>query len=195
MNGALRCDGNVLCLLRTHLHTSVLPHYSYEAIATFLNDTEEYLDKLANKVKSVKLFQQTSEARARAVADARAQVASVVATRTYNTTTTRPFSQGLSEEDVRAAGEQAAADAAAEVEEEMGMADDQAAAMGDAQSRYYTIAHSVEESITRQPALLRPPRGATLREYQMVGLQWMVSLYNNRLNGILAVCCCCVGHA
>ena len=37
-----------------------------------------------------------------------------------------------------------------------------------------------------QPALLRPPAGAALREYQMVGLQWMVSLYNNHLNGILA---------
>lgn len=34
--------------------------------------------------------------------------------------------------------------------------------------------------------MLRPPPGATLREYQMVGLQWMVSLYNNKLNGILA---------
>lgn len=31
-----------------------------------------------------------------------------------------------------------------------------------------------------------PPSGAQLREYQMVGLQWMVSLFNNRLNGILA---------
>lgn len=60
--------------------------------------------------------------------------------------------------------------------------------MGDAQSRYYNVAHSIEESVTQQPQLLRPPRGATLREYQMVGLQWMVSLYNNRLNGILAVC-------
>jgi len=30
------------------------------------------------------------------------------------------------------------------------------------------------------------PGGAKLREYQLVGLQWMVSLYNNRLNGILA---------
>ncbi len=37
-----------------------------------------------------------------------------------------------------------------------------------------------------QPKLLRPPAGAKLREYQMVGLQWMVSLYNNHLNGILA---------
>lgn len=77
----------------------------YEAIATFLNDTEEYLNKLANKVKSVKMFQQTSEARARAMADARAQ--------------------GLTEEDVRTAGEQAANEAAAEVEEEMGAADEQ----------------------------------------------------------------------
>jgi hypothetical protein len=40
--------------------------------------------------------------------------------------------------------------------------------------------------ITDQPRLLRPPGGATLREYQIVGLQWMVSLYNNHLNGILA---------
>lgn len=31
-----------------------------------------------------------------------------------------------------------------------------------------------------------PPNNAKLRKYQLVGLQWMVSLYNNRLNGILA---------
>lgn len=34
--------------------------------------------------------------------------------------------------------------------------------------------------------MLMGPGGAKLREYQLVGLQWMVSLYNNRLNGILA---------
>ena len=45
---------------------------------------------------------------------------------------------------------------------------------------------SVEEVVTAQPSLLVPPAGATLRRYQLVGLQWMVSLYNNRLNGILA---------
>jgi ATP-dependent helicase STH1/SNF2 len=28
--------------------------------------------------------------------------------------------------------------------------------------------------------------GGTLKEYQVKGLQWMISLYNNRLNGILA---------
>jgi hypothetical protein len=56
----------------------------------------------------------------------------------------------------------------------------------DAQSRYYGLAHSVQEVVRSQPALLRPPGNARLREYQMVGLQWMVSLYNNHLNGILA---------
>ena len=42
------------------------------------------------------------------------------------------------------------------------------------------------ESIQEAPRTLQPPPGAALREYQMVGLQWMVSLYNNHLNGILA---------
>ena len=52
--------------------------------------------------------------------------------------------------------------------------------------RYYALAHAVEERVTEPPRLLVPPGGASLREYQMVGLQWLVSLYNNRLNGILA---------
>jgi hypothetical protein len=57
---------------------------------------------------------------------------------------------------------------------------------GDAQSRYYALAHSEEEEIVHQPTLLKPPNDSKLREYQMIGLRWMVSLYNNRLNGILA---------
>ncbi|KAG8864316.1 hypothetical protein FRB96_006137 [Tulasnella sp. 330] len=48
---------------------------------------------------------------------------------------------------------------------------------------YYSIAHRISEKITQQPTLLV---GGTLKEYQIKGLQWMVSLYNNRLNGILA---------
>jgi SNF2 family DNA or RNA helicase len=40
--------------------------------------------------------------------------------------------------------------------------------------------------VVDQPKLLRPPGNAQLREYQIVGLQWMVSLYNNHLNGLLA---------
>jgi ATP-dependent helicase STH1/SNF2 len=47
---------------------------------------------------------------------------------------------------------------------------------------YYASAHMKQEEI-QQPSLLV---GGDLKEYQMSGLQWMVSLYNNKLNGILA---------
>lgn len=48
--------------------------------------------------------------------------------------------------------------------------------------RYYTTAHTIEET-TEQPQMLV---GGKLKSYQLVGLQWLVSLYNNKLNGILA---------
>jgi len=48
---------------------------------------------------------------------------------------------------------------------------------------YYAVAHRISEKINRQPGILV---GGTLKDYQLKGLQWMVSLYNNRLNGILA---------
>lgn len=53
------------------------------------------------------------------------------------------------------------------------------------QARYVALAHAVSEDV-KQPRMLRGPGGAQLREYQQVGLRWMVSLYNNQLNGILA---------
>ena len=51
------------------------------------------------------------------------------------------------------------------------------------QRQYNSAVHSIEEKVTVQPAMLQ---GGTLREYQLEGLQWMLSLYNNNLNGILA---------
>lgn len=48
---------------------------------------------------------------------------------------------------------------------------------------YYEVAHRVKEKVTKQPNMLV---GGTLKEYQVRGLEWMVSLYNNNLNGILA---------
>lgn len=48
---------------------------------------------------------------------------------------------------------------------------------------YYNVAHRIKEEIKQQPSILV---GGTLKEYQLKGLQWMVSLYNNHLNGILA---------
>lgn len=48
---------------------------------------------------------------------------------------------------------------------------------------YYSIAHTVHESITEQATILV---NGKLKEYQIKGLEWMVSLFNNNLNGILA---------
>ncbi|KAK2949114.1 putative Chromatin structure-remodeling complex subunit snf21 [Blattamonas nauphoetae] len=51
------------------------------------------------------------------------------------------------------------------------------------QNLYYAVAHKITEPITEQPKMLV---GGKLKGYQMKGLEWMVSLYNNNLNGILA---------
>lgn len=48
---------------------------------------------------------------------------------------------------------------------------------------YYAVAHRIKEEVKAQPGILV---GGTLKEYQVKGLQWMISLYNNNLNGILA---------
>jgi ATP-dependent helicase STH1/SNF2 len=48
---------------------------------------------------------------------------------------------------------------------------------------YYAVAHRIKEEVNKQPTILV---GGTLKEYQLKGLQWMISLYNNNLNGILA---------
>jgi ATP-dependent helicase STH1/SNF2 len=48
---------------------------------------------------------------------------------------------------------------------------------------YYAVAHRINEEVTEQPHMLV---GGKLKDYQVKGLQWMVSLYNNHLNGILA---------
>ena len=44
------------------------------------------------------------------------------------------------------------------------------------------MTHAVGEEV-RQPKCLV---GGRLKEYQLAGLTWLVSLHNNRLNGILA---------
>ncbi|KAG7193895.1 RSC chromatin remodeling complex ATPase component [Scheffersomyces spartinae] len=48
---------------------------------------------------------------------------------------------------------------------------------------YYQVAHRIKEEVKVQPSILV---GGKLKDYQLKGLQWMVSLYNNKLNGILA---------
>nr|AAI55671.1 smarca4 protein [Xenopus tropicalis] len=48
---------------------------------------------------------------------------------------------------------------------------------------YYAVAHAVSEKVDKQSTLLV---NGILKQYQIKGLEWLVSLYNNNLNGILA---------
>jgi ATP-dependent helicase STH1/SNF2 len=75
-----------------------------------------------------------------------------------------------------AAGDDQGEDEADESEDEI----DEASA---SKIDYYAVAHRVKEEVTAQASILV---GGTLKEYQIKGLQWMLSLYNNNLNGILA---------
>ncbi|CAA0812268.1 Probable ATP-dependent DNA helicase CHR12 [Striga hermonthica] len=51
------------------------------------------------------------------------------------------------------------------------------------QRKYNSVVHAIQEKVTEQPSMLQ---GGELRQYQLEGLQWMLSLFNNNLNGILA---------
>ena len=61
--------------------------------------------------------------------------------------------------------------------------DDEEDEDGEKKIDYYGVAHRIQEEINQQPSILV---GGRLKDYQVKGLQWMVSLYNNNLNGILA---------
>ncbi|XP_074272874.1 ATP-dependent helicase BRM [Silene latifolia] len=131
----------------------------YNVLSTFLTQTEEYLHKLGSKITATKSQQEVQEAASAAAAAARAQ--------------------GLSEEEVRAA----AACAGDEVMIRNQFSEMNAPRDNSSVNKYYSLAHAINERVVRQPSILR---AGTLRDYQLVGLQWMLSLYNNKLNGILA---------
>ena len=48
---------------------------------------------------------------------------------------------------------------------------------------YYTITHQISKRVSKEPSLLI--RGM-LKDYQLKELQWMVSLYTDKVDGILA---------
>ncbi|XP_043805233.1 ATP-dependent helicase BRM isoform X3 [Manihot esculenta] len=131
----------------------------YAVLSSFLTQTEEYLHKLGSKITAAKNQQEVEEAANAAAAAARLQ--------------------GLSDEEIRAA----AACAGEEVMIRNRFMEMNAPRDGSSVSKYYHLAHAVNERVIRQPSMLR---AGTLRDYQLVGLQWMLSLYNNKLNGILA---------
>jgi hypothetical protein len=62
-----------------------------------------------------------------------------------------------------------------------------------ASKEYLRSTHRTAEAV-QQPSMMK---GGQLKEYQLAGLSWLISLYNNNLNGILAdemglgECACC----
>ncbi|KAJ2161476.1 ATP-dependent DNA helicase Snf21 [Coemansia sp. RSA 552] len=74
-------------------------------------------------------------------------------------------------------------DAPSWLKENADMDTDDGEAAQHTKDEYYRVAHRTKERIRQQPRILV---GGTLKDYQLHGLEWMVSLYNNRLNGILA---------
>ncbi|XP_077101693.1 SWI/SNF-related matrix-associated actin-dependent regulator of chromatin subfamily A member 4 isoform X4 [Siphateles boraxobius] len=85
-----------------------------------------------------------------------------------------PDSEDVSEVDVRHIIEHAKQD----VDDEYG-----SAAFARGLQSYYAVAHAVTERVDKQSSLLI---NGQLKQYQIKGLEWLVSLYNNNLNGILA---------
>jgi SNF2 family DNA or RNA helicase len=51
-----------------------------------------------------------------------------------------------------------------------------------ASKEYLRSTHRTAEAV-QQPSMMK---GGQLKEYQQAGLSWLISLYNNNLNGILA---------
>ncbi|CAG5897411.1 unnamed protein product [Menidia menidia] len=85
-----------------------------------------------------------------------------------------PDSEEVSEVDVQHIIEHAKQD----VDDEYGNA-----AFNRGLQSYYAVAHAVTEKVDKQSSLLV---NGQLKQYQIKGLEWLVSLYNNNLNGILA---------
>lgn len=50
-------------------------------------------------------------------------------------------------------------------------------------SSYYSSIHKIQEDVVQPDMLI----GGKLKEYQLLGLRWMVSLYNNHLNGTFGI--------
>ncbi|KAL0993055.1 hypothetical protein UPYG_G00102670 [Umbra pygmaea] len=87
-----------------------------------------------------------------------------------------PDTEDVSEVDARYIIEEAKQD----VDDEYNSAE---AAFARGLQSYYAVAHAVTETVDKQSSLLV---NGQLKHYQIKGLEWLVSLYNNNLNGILA---------
>lgn len=139
-------------------------------ITHLLRQTDSYLDSLAQAVQA----QQNDDVHAEAIAAEKAGMMAPTAEELADQTRNQEIGVAVDETMFGATRQD-------DPSEDKGKVD------------YYAVAHRITERITEQPTILV---GGKLKEYQIKGLQWMVSLYNNRLNGILAdeMVSACLAH-
>ena len=132
-----------------------------ERLTQLLRQTDEYLSQIGAKVQQAK--EQKVEAKGFVESDEE-----------EGSNTNSDENQTTSKEDTNTT---------ATPMEAPNAGDDEESGEVQATKTYYTIAHTIKEEITKQPDMLV---GGQLKRYQLKGLQWLVSLYNNNLNGVLA---------
>lgn len=145
-----------------------------------LRQTEDYMKRIgatiiAEQAAGRKLREQVaaSEARDRAAKKAAAAGDAKVA----------PEEEGLNGDPSEGAAPATPPTSAMDAEDAEAPASPNSLDLAATRKSYYNIAHKQKELVRRQPKAIQFGK---LRGYQMAGLQWLVSLYNNNLNGILA---------
>ena len=141
----------------------------YRELESFLQKSEAYMRMLSNKIASVKAQQGASREPVQKKRK-RGQFEDPSSSRKH------AKRESIKAEDGKADSETDRKNVENEGEEEE-------EEEGEEEETVYNAAHTVAEAVMKQPAMLE--RGQ-LRSYQLQGLQWLVSLYNNGLNGILA---------
>jgi ATP-dependent helicase STH1/SNF2 len=153
-------------------YLELLRNTKNERLLQVLRQTDEYLAQLGAKVEAQKEAA-LAEDRAEGEAAASAGAGDSVTAGEDGEVNGRRGEEGA----VKAA---AAAARGAALEDTA--ANDSVEAMRARRNQYYTITHKIKERVAQPTTLV----GGTLKPYQIDGLEWMVSLYNNGLNGILA---------
>jgi ATP-dependent helicase STH1/SNF2 len=136
-----------------------------------LNETDTYIATINKMIQDQRVEEETDE-----ILAAVDEVGSLAADTTRNSSSSITGAAGLSSSDVNAIESEMARESNAK------HGSGATNKMTQVTKDYYRSTHRAIE-VVAQPTMLR---GGDLKEYQLSGLQWMVSLYNNNLNGILA---------
>lgn len=163
-------------------YLALLQETKNERLTMLLAQTDEYLRNIGALVAQLQQEEEEEEERLRKsleeAAEGKEGAADVDGDGDGEDEATTTLSTTTKEDDSQAPAGDSATDQSHSKDDES-----QASTKKPRNKTYYTMAHRVEEKITEQPKCLV---GGTLKPYQMVGLNWLVSLYNNNLNGVLA---------